>query len=234
MAETYLLSLIDAHIALARHVFDVVSAGVHPLAASQRHINPKKLERLFQNNNLLHCWPNKSERILVAEDLVEFQFIFLLDGADPEAPWTAWAHENRDEYENFKQRAVKEKEERDSNEAASHPASPTFNDDDAWKQFFQTRVIRLDDYFNDKKNGKSDGRSSPPALADPVQENSETLNTFGIRYREFEKTFLHVKSAIDEMLRQEFGFDVNDGRAGHVKDERIMKGVDVKGLKLTK
>jgi hypothetical protein len=200
MAEVYLLSLIGTNLALSCLIFDVVSVGVHPLQSNRKY-NPKKLERLFKDNNISQYWPRKSERTLVAEDIVEFQYILLLDGADPDAPYEAWAEENPEEADNFK-RAAKAGSEDSKADEKHYQHLAAADEANAWKKFFDAKVLDLSNYSHVQ------GSEPTTALLDPIQPNQ--TSAFGVRYERFEKAFEQIKAAINSFLLREFGFDTEE------------------------
>jgi hypothetical protein len=200
MAEVYLLSLIGTNLALSCLIFDVVSVGIHPLQSNRKY-NPKKLERLFKDNNISQYWPRKGERTLVAEDIEQFQYVLLLDGADQDAPYQAWAEENPEEADNFK-RAAKAGTEDSKGDEKDHQHSAATDNPNAWKKFFKAKVLGLSTYSH------VEGSEPTTALLDPIQPNQ--TNTFGVRYERFEKAFEQVKAAINNFLLREFGFNTED------------------------
>lgn len=93
----FTLSHIIQKLKLSLMLRDVVSAGVHECAMGER-INPKKLGRLFKANDLLPHYFQHNQRILTAEDVIEYEHILVVDVAvGPETPYEAWNAEN--EYE---------------------------------------------------------------------------------------------------------------------------------------
>jgi protein-tyrosine-phosphatase len=179
MAEIYLFSLVDKDNALALRVCDVVSAGVSEVTPDQK-LHPRKLERLFKANDLLQCWPQKPERLLVPEDVVEFDHILLLNEASPDAPYSVWAEDNPDEAEDM-QKSTKEGED--------------------WRANFKTKVLDLSTFCSDEsQRGKS--------FLDPVQPGQG--DKFGVKFKKFEQAFAQVKDAVDQFLLRELRFNVEE------------------------
>lgn len=93
MAEVYLFSRVGKSIGLSRRVNDVVSAGVTEVKADQK-LNVKKLKRLFRKLDMIHCWPQELERLLVPEDVIDFSYILIMEDVNPDTPYHCWADEN--------------------------------------------------------------------------------------------------------------------------------------------
>ncbi|KAL9115515.1 MAG: hypothetical protein Q9227_000836 [Pyrenula ochraceoflavens] len=194
MAQVYLDSLITKSLALANKACDNVSAGICPRAATDR-FNPKKLERLFKNHDILSCWPKKPQRVLLPEDVMDFNFILLLNGATEQSPFDVWIDENPDEARDMQEQA--QREGRD------------------WKRNFKTKIWELGVYLNpsttsgaaDVTSGCTDGVVRVPLpLMDPVQPSEESA--FGVRLAKFEKHFQDIKKAVNGFLLAELSFDV--------------------------
>jgi protein-tyrosine-phosphatase len=146
MAEVYLVSVIDKSLALARRICDVVSAGVSNVTPEQ-NLNPKKLERLFKQRDIYNYWPQKGERLLLPEDVIDFNYIFSLNGADGEAPYRCWSEENPDEAEEMWAKSA---------EAGKD-----------WKAYFKAKVMDLSTFRRSEDKGK--------ALMDPVQPGGNIM-----------------------------------------------------------
>lgn len=199
MAEIYLFSLVDKENALASRVCDVVSAGISEITAEQK-LNPRKLERLFKAHEIPErCWPQKPERLLVPEDVLEFDYILLLNDADSDAPYAFWAEDNPDEAEDMKD-SMKEGED--------------------WRANFKTRVLDLSTFCSDEnRRGKS--------FMDPVQPGQG--GKFGVKFSKFEEAFRHIKDAVDRFLLRELRFNVEEMRFVKVESRKIKGGVSTPG-----
>jgi protein-tyrosine-phosphatase len=184
MAEIYLFSLVDKENALAGRVYDVVSAGISEVRQDQK-LNHHKLERLFKAHDIpKHCWPQKPERLLVPEDVLEFDYILTLElnEDDRNTPYNVWAEDNPDEAGDMRENA---KYGRD------------------WKADFKTKILDLSTFCsNEEQRGKP--------LMDPVQPGS--AGKFGVKFSKFEEAFIQIKDAVDQFLLKELGFNVKEMR----------------------
>jgi hypothetical protein len=183
MAEVYLFSRVEKSIALSRRVNDVVSAGVSKVKPDQK-LKPKKLERLFRNHDIVQCWPQKPERLLVPEDVIDFSYILTLEDISRDIPYQYWEDENSDEAEEMRTKAAKQGTD--------------------WKANFATRVEHL-------RTFDEPGRRDQP-LMDPVQPSSSDSTRFGVRMAAFEKHFERIKYAVDQFLLTELNFDVESNK----------------------
>jgi hypothetical protein len=183
MAEVYLFSRVEKSIALSRRVNDVVSAGVSKVKPDQK-LKPKKLERLFRNLDIVQCWPQKPERLLVPEDVIDFSYILTLEDISRDIPYQCWEDENGDEAEEMRTKAAKQGTD--------------------WKANFATRVEHL-------RTFDEPGRRNQP-LMDPVQPSSSDSARFGVRMAAFEKHFERIKYAVDQFLLTELNFDVESNK----------------------
>ncbi len=191
MAEVYLFSRVEKSIALSRKVNDVVSAGVTKVKADQK-LNPKKLERLFRNLDIIQCWPQKPERLLVPEDVIDFTYILTMENIGPDIPYQCWEDENSEEAEEMRTKAAKQGTD--------------------WKANFATRVEHLRSF--DEPNRKNQ------PLMDPVQPYSSDSRRFGVRMAAFEKHFDRIKYAVDHFLLTELKFDVESNKFADEKAPR--------------
>lgn len=199
MAEVYLFSRVEKNVALSLRVNDVVSAGVAKVRSDQK-LNPKKLERLFRKLDITHCWPQKQERLLVPEDVIDFSYILTLEDVSPDIPYQCWEDENSEEAEEMKTKAAKQGTD--------------------WKANFATRVEYLRNFDKPKR------RHLP--LMDPVQPYSSHSRRFGVRMAAFEEHFERIKYAVDQFLLTELKFDVESNKfldeKGLSKQVRAKKG----------
>ncbi len=179
MAEVYLCSVLEKSLELSSRLNDVVSAGVTKVTPDQK-LQPTKLERLFKTNKILHCWPQKPERLLLPEDALDFDYILTLNAIDPGIPYQCWADDNPDEAQDLKEKA--EAESRD------------------WRAEFEGKVELLRHY------GDPTRRDEP--LLDPIAPKGSKMSKFGIRIAEFEKLFERIRRCVDQFLLKELAFDV--------------------------
>jgi hypothetical protein len=159
---------------------------------SDQKLKPQKLDRLFKAHGIPpHCWPQKPERLLVPEDVVEFDYILLLNGANSDAPYTAWANDNPDEAEEMKD-STKEGED--------------------WRNNFKTKVLDLSSFSADESSrGKS--------FMDPVQPGP--ADKFGVKFQKFEEAFTQIKDAVDQFLLKELRFSVEEMRFLKVERKKM-------------
>jgi len=163
----------------------------------EQKMNPKKLERLFKAHGILESWPQKPERLLVPEDVVEFEYIILLNDADKEAPYTVWAEDNPDEAEEMK-KSTKEGED--------------------WRANFKTKILDLSTFSSDEaRRGKS--------FMDPVQPGQGSR--FGVKFKIFEDAFAQIRDAVDQFLLKELRFSVEEMRFLKVERRKAKEGVGV-------
>lgn len=138
-----------------------------------------------------------TERVLLPEDAVDFNYVLLMNGAKGEALYRCWAEDNPEE-----KREMVEKAESQGKD---------------WKDNFKTRVFDLGDFrqgassdpfcesSGDKGKGKdAEVRQVKRPLMDPVQPGEES--PFGVRQGKFEAHFREVKEAVDRFLLVELGF----------------------------
>ncbi|KAL9621268.1 MAG: hypothetical protein Q9160_004289 [Pyrenula sp. 1 TL-2023] len=199
IAEVYLASLVSRSLALANKIYDVVSAGISPLTPSDR-FNPKKLHRLFKAHNLLNSWPQLPERVLLPEDVVDFDFVLLMNGAEGEALYRCWGEENEEEW-----REMVENARGDGGRGGD------------WRSNFKTKVLDLGAFRPGSRPPRpqiaADQQGKNPKegpLMDPVQPDQQSTATaaFGVRQARFEEHFDEVKEAVDGFLSVELGFEV--------------------------
>lgn len=179
MAEVYLASLTGKNLALACRVRDVVSAGVEKIKPDQK-LNPRKLERLFKNQDLLPFWPQKPERLLLPEDVIDFNHILILDSAPAGAPYRSWEEDNPDEAESMKEKATAQGLD--------------------WKANFKCTIEKLRKFDDAHRQGEP--------LMDPVRPENGEDNIFGVRMAAFEKHMVRIQKAVDRFLLMELGYDV--------------------------
>jgi hypothetical protein len=151
---------------------------------TDQKLNPKKLERLFRNLDIIQCWPQKPERLLVPEDVIDFSYILTMENISQDVPYQCWEDENAEEAEEMRRKAAKQGTD--------------------WKANFATRVEHLR-HFDEPKR-----RDQP--LMDPVQPFSSDSRRFGVRMTAFEKHFDRIKYAVDQFLLTELKFDVESNK----------------------
>ena len=183
MAEVYLATIISKDLTLASRICDVVSAGISPITPDQK-LNPKKLERLFKTHDMLKSWPQKQERRLAPEDVVEFDYILLLNGADSEAPYAVWAEDNPDEAEEIKAAA---------------------GEGEDWRANFKTKILDLSVFTLRTEGAEEQSRQS---FMDPVQPGQGPK--FGVKFQVFEEKFTEIRKAVDGWLAKELRYSVEE------------------------